>query len=122
VHHPSSAEGFSGTVPILTSWPYVTYGQTRSRRSWPTGRSTSGTSGRAAQLWMMVGRDPRSGRVLRVGILWLDEREGVLRAIHVLELDRDNNDDAVDSCRDLSSEVARGLACGRGSHEPRSQG
>jgi len=27
--------------------------------------------------------------VLRVGIFWLDEREGILRAIHVLELDRD---------------------------------
>lgn len=38
--------------------------------------------------WMMVGRDPRSGRRLRVGILWADEGEGVLRAIHALELPR----------------------------------
>lgn len=39
-------------------------------------------------IWMMVGRDPRSGRRLRVGILWADEKEGVLRAIHALEVVR----------------------------------
>jgi hypothetical protein len=39
--------------------------------------------------WMMLGRDPRSGRQLRVGILWSDEREGILRAIHALEPGRD---------------------------------
>jgi hypothetical protein len=38
--------------------------------------------------WMMVGRDPRSGRQLRIGIIWADEKEGVLRAIHALELRR----------------------------------
>lgn len=36
--------------------------------------------------WMMVGQDPRSGRRLRVGILWTDEKDGVLRAIHALEV------------------------------------
>jgi hypothetical protein len=36
--------------------------------------------------WMMVGQDPRSGRRLRIGILWVEEKEGVLRAIHGLEL------------------------------------
>ena len=38
--------------------------------------------------WMMVGQDPRSGRRLRVGILWADEKDGVLRAIHAIELRR----------------------------------
>jgi hypothetical protein len=38
--------------------------------------------------WMMVGTDPRSGKRLRIGILWVDEEEGVLRAIHALELKR----------------------------------
>lgn len=38
--------------------------------------------------WMMVGSDPRSGKRLRIGIFWVDEEEGVLRAIHALELKR----------------------------------
>jgi hypothetical protein len=29
-----------------------------------------------------------SGKRLRIGILWVDEEEGVLRAIHALELER----------------------------------
>lgn len=35
--------------------------------------------------WMMIGRD-RSGRWLRIGILWADEEERVLKAIHGLPL------------------------------------
>jgi hypothetical protein len=37
-------------------------------------------------LWMMTGADPTSGKKLRVGIIWADEGEGVLRAIHTLDL------------------------------------
>lgn len=35
--------------------------------------------------WMMFGRD-RGGRRLRIGVLWADEEERVLRAIHGLPL------------------------------------
>lgn len=35
--------------------------------------------------WMMFGRD-RGGRRLQIGVLWDDEGEGVLRAIHGLPL------------------------------------
>jgi hypothetical protein len=37
-------------------------------------------------LWMMTGADPTSGKKLKVGIIWADERERVLRAIHALDL------------------------------------
>lgn len=40
-------------------------------------------------VWMMLGRDPHSGRRLKIGILWADERGGILRAIHGLEIERD---------------------------------
>lgn len=30
--------------------------------------------------WLMIGQDDR-GRLLKIGILWADEREGILRAI-----------------------------------------
>jgi hypothetical protein len=36
--------------------------------------------------WMMVGIDPESGKKLKVGILWADEGERILRAIHALDL------------------------------------
>jgi hypothetical protein len=35
--------------------------------------------------WMMTGRD-RSGRRLRIGILWADEEERILKAIHGLPI------------------------------------
>jgi hypothetical protein len=37
-------------------------------------------------VWMMVGADPVSGKKLKVGIIWADEGERVLRAIHALDL------------------------------------
>jgi|SRR5215211_225834 hypothetical protein len=37
-------------------------------------------------LWMMTGADPVSGKKLKVGIIWADEGERVLRAIHALDL------------------------------------
>lgn len=40
-------------------------------------------SGTAA--WMMVGKDGR-GRTLKIGVLWADERHGVLRAITAWEV------------------------------------
>jgi uncharacterized DUF497 family protein len=36
--------------------------------------------------WMMVGIDLESGKKLKVGILWADEGERILRAIHALDL------------------------------------
>lgn len=39
--------------------------------------------------WMMIGRHPTSGRRLKIGILWHDERAGILRAIHGIEPDKD---------------------------------
>jgi uncharacterized DUF497 family protein len=36
--------------------------------------------------WMMVGTDPVSGKRLKVGIVWVDEKERILRAIHALDL------------------------------------
>lgn len=36
--------------------------------------------------WMMEGMDPGSGKRLRVGIVWADEGERILRAIHALDL------------------------------------
>lgn len=36
--------------------------------------------------WMMVGTDPVSGKKLKVGIIWADEDERILRAIHALDL------------------------------------
>lgn len=42
-------------------------------------------SGTAA--WMMVGRD-RGGRTLKIGIIWADEQDGVLRAITGLPVPR----------------------------------
>jgi hypothetical protein len=38
--------------------------------------------------WMMEGRDPVSGKWLRIGIVWKDSRAGILRAMHGLELRR----------------------------------
>ena len=35
---------------------------------------------------MMVGTDPVSGKKLKVGIIWADEKERILRAIHALDL------------------------------------
>jgi hypothetical protein len=35
---------------------------------------------------MMEGVDPESGKRLKVGIIWADEGERILRAIHVLDL------------------------------------
>jgi len=37
-------------------------------------------------IWMMVGTDPVSGKKLKVGIIWADEGERILRAIHALDL------------------------------------
>jgi uncharacterized DUF497 family protein len=37
-------------------------------------------------VWMMIGADPDSGKKLKVGIVWADEGERVLRAIHALDL------------------------------------
>jgi hypothetical protein len=36
--------------------------------------------------WMMERTDPESGKRLKVGIIWADEGERVLRAIHALDL------------------------------------
>lgn len=36
--------------------------------------------------WMMVGKDPYSGKVLSIGVLWADEDARVLRAIHGRQL------------------------------------
>jgi hypothetical protein len=36
--------------------------------------------------WMMVGADPDSGEKLKVGIIWADEGQRILRAIHALDL------------------------------------
>jgi len=36
--------------------------------------------------WMMVGTDPDSGKKLKVGIIWADEGDRILRAIHALDL------------------------------------
>jgi hypothetical protein len=36
--------------------------------------------------WIMEGTDPDSGKKLRVGIIWADEDERTLRAIHALDL------------------------------------
>jgi hypothetical protein len=35
---------------------------------------------------MMIGVDPDSGKKLKVGIIWADEGERILRAIHALDL------------------------------------
>lgn len=37
-------------------------------------------------IWMMLGTDPVSGKKLKVGIIWADEGERILRAIHALDL------------------------------------
>jgi hypothetical protein len=37
-------------------------------------------------VWMMIGMDPVSGKKLKVGIIWADEGERLLRAIHALDL------------------------------------
>lgn len=36
--------------------------------------------------WMMVGADPDSGKKLKVGIIWADVGQRILRAIHALDL------------------------------------
>jgi len=48
-------------------------------------RYSRNKKGRSAT-WMMVGRDPVSGKKLKVGIIWADEEERILRAIHALDL------------------------------------
>lgn len=45
-------------------------------------RNKKGRSG----IWMMVGKDPVSGRALRVAIRWKDESAGVLRAVTAFDL------------------------------------
>ena len=41
---------------------------------------------RGSATWMMVGTDPVSGKRLKVGIIWADEEERLLTAIHALDL------------------------------------
>jgi hypothetical protein len=36
--------------------------------------------------WIMEGTDPVSGKRLKVGIIWADEGERILRAIYALDL------------------------------------
>jgi hypothetical protein len=36
--------------------------------------------------WIMEGTDPESGKRLKVGVIWADEGERILRAIHALDL------------------------------------
>lgn len=36
--------------------------------------------------WIMEGTDPGSGKRLKVGIIWADEEERILRAIHARDL------------------------------------
>jgi len=89
VRHPSSAVGFDWDSANIDKLAIRNVQPDEVEAIWTNRPQYFRNKREGSTTWMMVGRDPRSGRVLRVGILWLDEREGVLRAIHVLELDRD---------------------------------
>jgi len=38
--------------------------------------------------WMMEGTDPTSGKHLKIGLIWADEGERIIRAIHGLDLSK----------------------------------
>lgn len=89
MRHPSSAEGFDWDSANVDKLAIRNVRPDEVEAIWANRPRYLRNKWEGSATWMMVGRDPRSGRVLRVGIFWLDEREGILRAIHVLELDRD---------------------------------
>ncbi len=39
-----------------------------------------------AGVWMMLGKDPVTGRALRVAVCWKDEAAGILRAVTAFDL------------------------------------
>jgi hypothetical protein len=90
VRHPATAVDFewdSGNEDKLaergiTAWEVegVWGNKPRYRRNKKTGSA----------VWMMVGTDPVSGKKLKVGIIWADEGERILRAIHALDLSTRN--------------------------------
>jgi hypothetical protein len=85
VRHPSTAVGFewdhaNEDKSAERGRPHEVEGvwgnKPRYRRNKKTGSA----------VWMMIGVDPDSGKKLKVGIIWADEGERILRAIHALDL------------------------------------
>ena len=86
MRHPSTAERFDwndanehklGKRGILPREVEAVHGNNpRYERNKKVGSAT----------WWMIGDDPVSGKKLKVGILWADEKERVLRAITARDL------------------------------------
>jgi len=86
VRHPSSAERFDWDDANIDKLAIRNVRPDEVEAIWANRPQYRRNKRKGTAMWMMVGCDPRSGRRLKVGILWLDEQEGVLRAIHALEV------------------------------------
>jgi hypothetical protein len=86
VRHPATAVDFEwdqGNVDKLAERGILTH---EVEGVWGNKPRYSRNKKGGSAIWMMVGIDPVSGKRLKVGIIWADEGERILRAIHALDL------------------------------------
>jgi hypothetical protein len=86
VRHPATAKGFdwdSGNEDKLAERGIKSYEVEGVWGNKPRYRRNQKS---LTAKWIMVGTDPDSGKRLKVGIVWADEGERILRAIHALDL------------------------------------
>jgi hypothetical protein len=86
VRHPTTAVGFewdTGNVDKLAVRGILIQ---EVEGVWGNKPHYSRNKRSGSAIWMMVGKDPVSGKRLKVGIIWADEEERILRAIHARDL------------------------------------
>jgi hypothetical protein len=86
VRHPSTARSFEWDAANEDKLAERGIIPDEVERVWGNNPRYGRNKKTGSALWMMTGQDPHSGKKLKVGIVWADEGERILRAIHALDL------------------------------------